>query len=43
MKTDYDSNLPIETLFEQIDSASKYTSAGGAPYTPEQIDTMYFF
>ena len=42
MKTDYDANLPIENLFEQIDTAVEFAAAGGAPYTPEQILTIAF-
>ena len=42
MKTDYDANLPIKNLFEQIDTAVEFAAAGGVSYTPEQILTIAF-
>jgi hypothetical protein len=36
-KTAYDPNMPIETLFDQIESAIDYAAAGLTPYTPEQV------
>ena len=42
MKKDYDANLPIKSLFDQIDTAVEYAAAGGAPYTSEQIVTIAF-
>ena len=42
MKKQYDANFPIESLFDQIDTAVEYAAAGGAPYTPEQIVTIAF-
>ena len=42
MKTDYDANLPIENLFEQIDTAVEFAAAAWAPYTPEHILTIAF-
>ena len=35
IRNKYLGNLPIETLFEQIDSSVKYAAAGESPYTPE--------
>ena len=29
MKTDYDANLPIENLFDQIDTAVEFAAEGG--------------
>ncbi len=37
MKAGYDVNLPIETLFRQIENAIDYASAGNTPYTPAQV------
>ena len=37
MKTPYNPNFPIKTLFEQIINAVEYTSRGKTPYTPLQI------
>ena len=42
MKKDYDANFPIESFFNQIDTAVEYGVAEGAPYTPEQIITIAF-
>jgi hypothetical protein len=41
-KTSYDANLPIETLFDQIESAMDYAAAGNTPYTPAQIVATAF-
>jgi hypothetical protein len=37
MKLPCDVNLPIESLFKQIDDAIEYASAGQAPYSPRQV------
>ena len=37
MKIPYDPNLPIESLFEQIDAAVEFAAAGSNPYTTLQI------
>jgi len=37
MKAAYDVNLPIETLFRQIENAIDYASAGNTPYSPAQV------
>ena len=42
MKTDYDANLSIDNLFEQIDTAVEYTATELEPYTPKQIITISF-
>ena len=42
MTTDYDTNLSIKNLFEQIDNAVEFATVGGAPYTPEKILTIAF-
>ena len=42
MKADHDANLPIENLFEQIDTAVEFAAAGGAPYTSKQILIVTF-
>ena len=42
MKTAYDPNMPIENLFEQINDAVEYASAGKTPYTPLQIVTTAY-
>ena len=34
MKTDYGANLPIENLFEQMNTAVEFAATGGTPYTP---------
>jgi hypothetical protein len=36
-KTPYDPNLPIETLFDQIENGIDYAAAGLSPYSPEQV------
>jgi hypothetical protein len=36
-KTPYDPNLPIESLFEQIEDAVDYAAAGNTPYTAPQV------
>lgn len=36
-KAPYDANLPIETLFAQVESSMEYAAAGNTPYTPNQI------
>jgi hypothetical protein len=36
-KTAYDPNLPIETLFDQIENAVNYAAAGNTPYSPQQV------
>ena len=38
-KTPYDPNMPIETLFDQIENSIDYAAAGLTPYTPEQVVT----
>jgi hypothetical protein len=35
MKTQYDVSRPIETLYDQVEDAIEYASAGGNPYSPE--------
>ena len=42
MKAGYDVNLPIETLFRQIENAIDYASAGNTPYTPAQVLTIAY-
>ena len=37
MKQPYDVNQPMETLFEQIESAVEYAAAANTPYTPQQV------
>ena len=37
MKTPYDANLPMETMFGQIEAAVEYAAAGNTPYTPQQV------
>lgn len=41
-KTPYDANLPIETLFDQIENGVDYAAAGLSPYTPEQVTNNAF-
>jgi hypothetical protein len=36
-KTPYDPNLPIETLFDQIENCVDYAAAGLSPYSTEQV------
>jgi hypothetical protein len=38
-KTAYDPNMPIETLFDQIENGIDFAAAGLTPYTPEQVVT----
>jgi len=42
MKAGYDVNLPIETLFRQIENAIDYASAGNNAYTPTQVLTIAY-
>ena len=37
MKLPYDVNLPIETMFDQIEDAVEFASAGNAPFTAVQV------
>ena len=37
MNTAYDVNMPIETLFDQVEDGMEYAAAGNNPKTPEQI------
>jgi hypothetical protein len=37
MRAAYDVNLPIETLFRQIENSIDYAAAGNTPYTPAQV------
>lgn len=39
---DYDANLPIIALFEQIDSTLHYVTAKVVPCTAKQITTIAF-
>ena len=41
-KQAYDPNLPIETLFDQIENGIDFAAAGLSPYTPEQITNNAF-
>jgi hypothetical protein len=41
-KTPYDPNMPIETLFDQIENGIDYAAAGLTPYSTEQIVTNAF-
>jgi hypothetical protein len=42
MKTPYDPTLPIENLYDQIETACEYADAANAPYSAEQtITTAY--
>jgi hypothetical protein len=36
-KTAYDPNLPIETLFDQVEDAVDFAAAGNTPYSPAQV------
>ena len=36
-KTAYDPNLPIETLFDQVENAVDFAAAANTPYSPEQV------
>jgi hypothetical protein len=36
-KSAYDPNLPIESLFDQIENAVEFAAAGNTPYSPEQV------
>jgi hypothetical protein len=36
-KTAYDPNLPIETLFDQVENAVDFAAAGNTPHFPEQV------
>jgi hypothetical protein len=36
-KPAYDPNLPIETLFDQVENAVDFAAAGNTPYSPEQV------
>jgi hypothetical protein len=42
MKAGYDVNLPIETLFRQVENAVDYAAAGGTPYSPAQVLTIAY-
>ena len=35
MKTYYDANFSIKSVFDQSDTVVEYAAAGGTPYTPE--------
>jgi hypothetical protein len=37
LKTAYDPNLPIETLFGQVEDAVDFAAAGNTPYSPVQV------
>jgi hypothetical protein len=37
LKTAYDPNLPIETLFDQVENAVDFAAAGNTPYSPAQV------
>ena len=37
MNTVYDVNMPIETLFDQVEDGMEYAAAGNNPKTPEKI------
>ena len=37
MKQPYDVDLPIDTIFDQIEDAVEYTSVGNAPFTPVHV------
>jgi hypothetical protein len=36
-KTTYGPNLPIKTLFDQVENAVDFAAAGNTPYSPEQV------
>ena len=42
LKAPYDPNLPIETLFDQIENGIDYAAAGLSPYSPEQVINTAF-
>ena len=42
MKQDYNDRLPIDNIFNQINTAVKYAGAGGTPYTMERVVTTAF-
>jgi hypothetical protein len=42
MKAQYDPNQPIETLFDQIETAIDIADAASAPYSPEQVVTIAY-
>jgi hypothetical protein len=37
LKTAYDPNLPIETLFDQVENAVDFAAAANTPYSPAQV------
>ena len=37
MNTEYDVNLPIEVMFDQVEDEMDYVDASNHPNTPEQI------
>ena len=37
LKTAYDPNLPIKTLFDQVENAVDFAAAGNTPYSPKQV------
>jgi hypothetical protein len=41
-KQPYDPNLPIETIFDQIEHGIDYVAAGLLPYTPKQVTNNAF-
>jgi hypothetical protein len=41
-KKPYDPNLPIESLFDQIEDGIDYAAAGLSPYTPAQVTNTAF-
>ena len=42
LKTAYDPNQPIESLFNQVENALNYTATGNTPYSPTQIAATAF-
>jgi len=42
LKAPYDPNQPIESIFEQIETAVEFAAAGNSPYTPVQIVNLAY-
>jgi hypothetical protein len=42
LKASYDANLPIETIFDQVEKAVEFAVAGDSPYPPVQVVNAAF-
>jgi hypothetical protein len=42
LKASYNANLPIETMFDQVENAVEFDAAGNSPYTPVQVVNAAF-